>query len=266
MPQTTIYRSPRSLGLQDSPPPAVETAELARLFGRSPALAGVSLRVDAASVIALVGPNGAGKTTLLRILATAIRPSFGTAAVDGLDVARHADMVRARVAYLSHATGLYDDLTARENLRFSAQLLGLAPADARERIDQALDEVRMADGADLRVRGFSAGMRKRIALARILLAAPSLVLLDEPHAALDPDGMALVDRMLDAWRGVGVTVLLASHAVERIAHLVDGTVRLDGGLVAEVSGRGATSVAPVIRRAQPGSDPGSEPATAGASR
>ncbi len=262
MPQTTIYRSPRSLGLQDSPPPAVETAELARLFGRSPALAGVSLRVEPASVIALVGPNGAGKTTLLRILATAIRPSFGTAAVDGLDVARHADQVRARVAYLSHATGLYDDLTAAENLRFSARLLGLVPAEAGERIAAALDEVRMTDAADLRVRGFSAGMRKRIALARMLLAAPSLVLLDEPHAALDPDGMALVDRMLDAWRGVGVTVLLASHAVERIAHLVDGTVHLDGGLVAEVTGHGATSVAPVLQE----SNRGSEPAAAGAAR
>jgi heme ABC exporter ATP-binding subunit CcmA len=261
MPQTTIYRSPRSLGLQDLPPPAVETAELARLFGRSPALAGVSLRVEPASVIALVGPNGAGKTTLLRILATAIRPSFGSAAVDGLDVTRHADMVRGRVAYLSHATGLYDDLTARENLRFSAQLLGLGSADATERIAAALNEVRMAGAADLRVRGFSAGMRKRIALARILLAAPSLVLLDEPHAALDPDGMALVDRMLDAWRGVGVTVLLASHAVERIAHLVDGTVHLDGGLVAEVTGRGVTSQAPGLREPGP-----AEPATAAVAR
>jgi heme ABC exporter ATP-binding subunit CcmA len=258
MPQTTIYRSPRSLGLQDSPPPAVETAELARLFGRSAALAGVSLRVEPGSVVALVGPNGAGKTTLLRVLATAIRPSFGSAKVDGLDVTRNADLVRTRIAYLSHATGLYDDLTAGENLRFSAQLLGLPAADASGRIEAALAEVRMADGADLRVRGFSAGMRKRIALARILLAAPSLVLLDEPHAALDPDGMALVDRMLDAWRSVGVTVLLASHAVERIAHLVDGTVHLDGGLVAEVTGHGVTSRPPAIRE--------STPAVAGATR
>jgi len=241
MPQTTIYRSPRSLGLQDSPPPAVDTVELARLFGRSPALAGVSLRVEPGSVVALVGPNGAGKTTLLRVLATAIRPTFGTAAVDGLDVASYPDQVRSRVAYLSHTTGLYDDLTARENLGFAARLLGVEAGEREERMTAALEEVRMADAADLRVRGFSAGMRKRVALARILLAAPSLVLLDEPHAALDPDGMALVDRMLDAWRGVGVTVLLASHAVERIAHLVDGTVRLDGGLVAQVDGTGVAS-------------------------
>ncbi len=110
----------------------------------------------------------------------------------------------------------------------------------------------MADAGDLRVRGFSAGMRKRVALARILLAAPSLVLLDEPHAALDPDGMALVDRMLDAWRGVGVTVLIASHAVERIGEILDGTVHLDGGLVAEVTGRGVTSRPPAIARLHAG--------------
>ncbi|HLY35763.1 MAG TPA: heme ABC exporter ATP-binding protein CcmA [Candidatus Limnocylindria bacterium] len=248
MPLTTIYRSRRSLGLQDSTTPAVETTELARLFGHSAALAGISIRVEPASLIALVGPNGAGKTTLLRILATALRPSFGTARVDGLDVASHADQVRPRVAYLSHATGLYDDLTGRENLRFAARLLGLATDEAADRIEMALEEVRMADVADERVRGHSAGMRKRIALARILLGTPSLVLLDEPHAALDAEGMALVDRMLGAWREVGVTVLLASHATDRVAHLVDGSVELDGGLVAEVTGRGATSTpfAPLV--------------------
>lgn len=241
MPPTTIYRSPRSLGLQDAPPPAVDTHEVARLFGRSPALAGVSLRVDSGTVIAFSGPNGAGKTTLLRILATAIRPTFGTAAVDGLDVTRYPELVRPRIAYLSHATGLYDDLTARENLAFAARLMGVPPADAQERVAAALDEVGMAGAADLRVRSFSAGMRKRIALARILLGTPSVVLLDEPHAALDPEGMALVDGMLDAWRSVGVTVLLASHAVDRISHQADGVVRLDGGLVAEVSGHGVVS-------------------------
>ena len=244
MPLTTIYRSRRSLGLQDAPAPAVETVQLARLFGHSAALAGVSLRVEPASVIAVVGPNGAGKTTLLRILATAIRPSFGRALVDGLDVAANADQVRPRVAYLSHATGLYDDLTGRENLAFAARLLGLAGDDAAERIALALDEVRMADVADQRVRGYSAGMRKRIALARILLGAPSLVLLDEPHAALDADGMALVDRMLGAWRKVGVSVLVASHATDRVTRLVDGTVALDGGLVAEVTGTGVTADPP----------------------
>lgn len=240
MPQTTIYVSPRSLGAPDARPPAVETTDVARLFGGSPALAGVSVRIEAGRVVALTGPNGAGKTTLMRILATAIRPSYGSARVDGYDVDRDADLVRARVAYLSHATGLYDDLTARENLRFAASMLGTP--DARDRVERALSDVALAPRADERVRGFSAGMRRRVALARILLGNASLVLLDEPYAALDVEGLALVDELLNAWRGAGATVIVASHASERLAREADASLRLEGGLVADVTGNGVVSV------------------------
>ncbi len=240
MPQTTIYVAPQSHGSPDNLPPAVSTVELARLFGRSAALAGVSLRIDAGRSVALLGPNGAGKTTLLRILATAIRPSFGSAAVDGLDVARHGELVRTRVAYLSHATGLYDDLTAAENLRFAATLLDVPRAEIESRTRTALADVGLAAVADQRVASFSAGMRKRTALGRILLSAHSLLLLDEPHAALDDEGMALVDDLLRRWREAGITVLVASHAVDRLAPLVDGTVRLEGGLVSAIEGSGVT--------------------------
>jgi heme exporter protein A len=242
MPQTTIYVSPRSVGAPDTRPPAVVTTDLARLFAGVPALAGVSLRIEAGRVVGLLGPNGAGKTTLLRILATAIRPSYGSAAVDGLDLGRHAELVRERVAYLSHATGLYDDLTARENLVFAAAML--RTPDSGRRVEIALSDVGLADRAHDRTRDLSAGMRKRLALGRILLGNASLVLLDEPHAALDPDGMALVDQLLLAWRQAGVTVLLASHATDRIDALLDGRVTLDRGLVAEVSGRGVASTPP----------------------
>jgi heme exporter protein A len=244
MPQTTIYVSPRSLGAPDRRPPSVETADLARLFAGIPALAGISLRVDGGRTVALLGANGAGKTTLLRLLATSIRPSYGSARVDGLDVVDEAHLVRGRVAYLSHATGLYDDLTARENLRFAATLLGTE--DATERVERALLDVNMRARAGDRVRDFSAGMRKRVALARILLGAPSLVLLDEPYAALDADGMAIVDALLDAWHGVGVSVLVASHAVDRVAGHLDGRVVLDGGVVTEVSGEGVSARPPQL--------------------
>ena len=237
MPQT-IYVSPRSLGAPDQRPPAVVTVDLARLFAGSPALAGVSLRVEPARTVALLGGNGAGKTTLLRVLSTAIRPSYGSAQVDGLDLGRHPELVRDRVAYLSHATGLYDDLSARENLRFAAAMLGTP--DAAARVDRALRDVALHDRADDRVRGFSAGMRKRVALARILLARPSLVLLDEPYAALDADGMAIVDALLGAWREAGVTVLIASHATDRLAPLLDGTVLLERGVVAAIGGEGVS--------------------------
>jgi heme exporter protein A len=241
MPQT-IYVSPRSLGAHDTRPPAVVTTDLARLFAGSPALAGVSLQVTAGRTIALLGPNGAGKTTLMRILATAIRASYGSASVDGIDLGRDADRVRERVAYLSHGTGLYDDLTARENLAFAATLLDTPDRDAR--VERALSDVGLLERSADRVRDFSAGMRKRLALGRILLGSASLVLLDEPLAALDEDGMGLIEALLGAWRDVGVTVLIAAHATERLEPFLDGRVVLERGLVADVSGDGVSSTPP----------------------
>jgi heme exporter protein A len=238
MPQTTIYSSPRSLGAPDQLPPAVTTNELSRLFGGNAALAGVSISVQPGRLVQLAGPNGAGKTTLLRILATAIRPSFGSATVDGIDIAANPEVVRARTAYLSHATALYDDLTARENLTFSATLLGLGPERRGAAVEGVLGEVGLTDVADRRVRGLSAGTRRRLALGRVLLARPSLVLLDEPFAALDAPGIQLVERCLDRWRGDGVTTLVASHAIEHLAGRSDATIRLAGGVLVDVTGDG----------------------------
>ena len=253
MPQTTIYVSPRSHGAPNERPPAVVTTDLARLFAGSAALAGVSLRVEAGRCVALLGPNGAGKTTLLRLLATVIRPSYGAAQVDGLDVARDADLVRERVAYLSHSTGLYDDLTARENLDFAATMLGTP--DRAGRVERALADIGLGDRAGDRVRDFSAGMRRRLGLGRLLLGQASLVLLDEPTSALDEGGLGLVEQLLAAWRGVGVTVLVASHSADRIDRFLDARVVLDRGLVASVSGAGVTTVAP-------GAEPSHRPAVA----
>ncbi len=253
MPQTTIYVSPRSHGAPNERPPAVVTTNLARLFAGSAALAGVSLRVEPGRCVALLGPNGAGKTTLLRLLATVIRPSYGNVAVDGLDVGREVDLVRERVAYLSHATGLYDDLTARENLEFAATMLGTP--DRAARVERSLEDIGLTQRAGDRVRDFSAGMRRRLGIGRLLLGQASLVLLDEPTAALDGDGMVLVERVLAAWREVGVTGLVASHSADRLERFIDARVVLERGLVASVSGEGVTE-------APPASEPATRPAVA----
>jgi heme exporter protein A len=250
MPQTTIYVAPRLAGTLGTIPPAVATVELARLFGRSAALAGVSLTVEMGRTVALLGPNGAGKTTLLRILATAIRPSYGSVSIDGIDALHAAEQVRPRVVYLSHATAHYDDLTAEENLRFAATMFGWGEREGHEVVSEALATVALDAVAAHRVRTFSAGMRKRLALARVLVARPSLLLLDEPHAALDGDGMALVDRLIGLWKEAGVTVMVASHQAERVGSLADATVRLEGGLLAEASGAGV-SAGPVGARPRP---------------
>ena len=236
MPQTTIYAAPRTR--EQTPPPAVATHQLARLFGRSAALAGVSLRVESGSTVALLGPNGAGKTTLLRILATSLRPTFGSAEVGQVDVASHPELVRPRVAYLSHATALYDDLSAVENLAFAAAMRGLGSPSLAARA--ALDEVGLTIDADRRVGAFSAGMRRRLALGRLLLGTPSLVLLDEPHAALDEDGMMLVDRLIERWHAERVTVVVASHQAERVLQLADGWATLAAGVLVGAGGSGVS--------------------------
>jgi heme exporter protein A len=238
MPPTTIHVRPT--GTPDETTPGVETRDLARLFRRSPALAGVSLQVESGRAVALLGPNGAGKTTLLRILATALRPTFGTAAVDGIDVAVQPEAVRPRVALLPHATGLYDDLTAPENLAFAAALMGVPAPERADRVAAALSRVGMEAERASRVGRFSAGMRRRVALARVLLGHPRLVLLDEPYAALDADGMALVDDLLGEWRDAGATVLVATHAEDRLTARLDGWARLEHGLLVEVGGTGLT--------------------------
>jgi len=238
MPPTTIHVRPT--GVPDETTPAVETRDLARLFRGSRALAGVTLRVEAGRAVAVLGPNGAGKTTLLRILATALRPSFGIASVDGIDVAIRPEEIRPRVAFLPHATGLYDDLSAAENLRFAARLMGLPAPDREDRVGAALQRVGLSGDRDTRVSTFSAGTRRRLALGRLLLGHPRLVLLDEPYAALDSTGMALVDELLDEWRAAGATVLVATHADERLAARADAWLRLVDGLLVEVGGEGAS--------------------------
>jgi len=130
-------------------------------------------------------------------------------------------------------------------------MLGLEPDTAVERVVDVLEEVGLADVASTRVGGFSAGMRRRLALGRVLLARPSLVLLDEPFAALDADGIVLMERLLDRWRRSGVTALVASHATEHLAAHADATVQLEGGIVTSVAGGGVTFQTPARDRLTP---------------
>ncbi|MBI4408857.1 MAG: heme ABC exporter ATP-binding protein CcmA [Gemmatimonadetes bacterium] len=222
----------------DSGVAAVETVELARRFGRRWALRGVSLRVDPGSAVALVGPNGSGKTTLLRLLTTALRPSRGSARVFGCDVLRSPAAVRAQVGMLAHAPGLYEDLTAGENLRFALRMWGMDAAPAR--ITAALAAVNLEHEEQERVRGFSSGMRRRLALARLLLRPPRLLLLDEPYASFDAAGMRQVHRLVRDIAADGGAVLLATHDRERAAEVVDRFVELQAGRVLN----GASATAP----------------------
>jgi heme exporter protein A len=178
----------------------------------------------------VTGRNGSGKSTLLRILATAIQADRGTARVEGFDLRTEAREVRRRVALLSHQHYLYESLTALENLQIAARFLGREAA--RAALLPLLEKVGLADRADDAPLTFSAGMRKRLALARVLLQPASVVLLDEPYGQLDPPGFRLVDRLLGLLRERGATVLMATHLLERGAELCDRGLILEEGRLA----------------------------------
>jgi len=196
-------------------------------YGGPPVLASLDLDVTAGRVVALHGPNGAGKTTLLRLLATRLRPARGEAQVLGCDVVRDAHRVRALIALLPVYGGAYGALSGRENLRLAVALRGGDPG--RAPIGEALEGVGLADAGDHLVRAYSSGMRKRLALARLSLADAPVWLLDEPYAALDEEGQALVDRMIAGARSDGRTVLVASHDLARSLATADAVVEMSAG-------------------------------------
>lgn len=214
-------------------PPAVDVAGIARRFGYRWALRGISLHVEEGESVALLGRNGSGKTTLLRILSTALRPTRGAGRVHDHDLVREADRVRACIGVLGHSPGLYNDLTAAENLDFAMRMAGRgAVAGAR---DRALEEVGLAGEVDERVRGFSAGMKRRLGLARLMLLEPRLLLLDEPYASFDDDGVERVNAFLDAHRAAGNTIIVATHDPAKAGRRIDRVVRLESGRLIEDS-------------------------------
>ncbi len=208
-------------------PPAIALSDVDRRWGRERVLRGVSLEVAAGRIVALRGRNGSGKTTLLRILATRLRPSSGRGEIFGHDLIREGAEVRKRIAYQSVQSGSYGALTARENLTLAATLTG-AP---RHRIDEVLRRVGLEPHAGRLVRVFSSGMKRRLGLARLLLADADLWLLDEPYASLDEDGRELVDDLLAEARQDGRTVLIASHEPERLIGRVDASLEMEQGVL-----------------------------------
>ncbi len=208
---------------------AVELSGVARRFGRRWVLRGADLTVTRGESIALMGRNGSGKTTLLRVIATLLRPSRGTGRVLGFDLAHDAPQVRERVGLLGHHAGLYEDLTAGENLRFSLQMAG-QPYHPQA-IEKVLEQVGLATERDERVRGFSVGMRRRLALARLFLRPPRLLLLDEPYAAFDSDGVDLVNAFAQNIAGGDGSVIVVTHDIARALPAVQRVMRIENGRV-----------------------------------
>ena len=198
------------------------------LIGRFPALAGVDLDVGEGEVVLLQGPNGAGKSTLLRLCAGLLRLESGEGDVLGHDLATERPAIRRSVGLLGHDTALYDDLTVRENLDFWARASRVDGAS----VEPAMERLGVADRLhDVAVGLLSAGQRRRVALAAIVVRRPRVWLLDEPHAGLDPSGRDLVDRLVVDAAAAGATVLLSSHEVDRTLDLATRRITVAGGTI-----------------------------------
>ena len=189
-------------------PEAIALRGLSRAYGDHLALRDVTVALGRGETLAVLGPNGAGKTTLLRILATLLRPSAGKVEVLGAALPRQAWKVRARIGFLGHEPLLYRELTVAENLAFHGRLHGL-DGDGVDRAAELLERVGMDAAAEVRVNDLSAGMRQRVAVCRALLHEPDLLLLDEPHAHLDPGASELVEPLIGARSGH--TRVLVTH-------------------------------------------------------
>ena len=207
----------------------VESRALTRSFGPRVALSAVDLRVDAGECLALFGPNGAGKTTLLRLLAGLLRPTSGSASIDGVALPGGVS-ARSLVGLISHQSMLYPALTAHENVEFSARLHGVPNASVAAL--RALELLRVADRAKTPVRSLSRGLQQRVAVARALVHEPRVLLLDEPFTGLDDAGVAVLTETLATLARGGAAVLLVTHGVrEGLALATHVAVLRKGALV-----------------------------------
>ncbi len=212
-------------------------SDVSRHYGRRRALSHVTLSCGAGEITGLLGPNGAGKSTLLSLLATLAEPSAGEVRY-GDHTAREAGArLRAQIGFLSHDLQLYPELTARENLEFFAALYGLQSPAARAA--QALSTAGLAARADDVVEGFSRGMRQRLALERVLLHRPRLVLFDEPFTGLDESSCGALAARLTALRAAGRIIVLATHNLDVVDGVLDRAVLLQSGRLRELGREGA---------------------------
>jgi ABC-2 type transport system ATP-binding protein len=201
---------------------SIATTGLTKRYGTFVAVDGLDLAVREGEVFGLLGPNGAGKTTTILMLLGLTEPSGGQAQVLGCDPTREPLKVKSLVGYLPDAVGFYEDLTARQNLMYTADLNGIPRKVAGPRIDALLERVGLSEVRDKLAGQFSRGMRQRLGIADVLVKNPRLIILDEPTIGLDPDGtVALLDLIHELSREEGITVLLSSHLLEQVQRICD---------------------------------------------
>lgn len=199
-------------------------------YSRQWTLLQVSAEFAEGKATLITGDNGAGKTTLLRVIATALRPTRGTVQIFGHDAFGERELIRSQLGMISHNSHLYYDLSAMENLELVSEFSGLGSTRADHQA--ALERVGLGDAANQAVRSFSAGMKRRVMIARLLMRRPRLVIFDEPFGQLDPSGVELMSEVFLKLKGAGCTILLATHLHELGRSLCDYEMSLERGRVA----------------------------------
>lgn len=213
--------------------PAIAADGLTKIYGSKRAVDLLDLEVERGEIFGLLGPNGAGKTTTILMMLGLTEPTTGTARVFGLDPARESLAVKRMVGYLPDDVGFYENLTARENLRYTARLNRLSEHVADRRIEAVLGQVDLLADADRRVGGYSRGMRQRLGVADALVKEPQLLILDEPTVNIDPEGVRQLLGVVESLRDErGVTVVLSSHLLGQVQQICDRIgIFVDGRLV-----------------------------------
>ncbi len=212
---------------------AIEVKELTKIFeGKIKAVDGISFDVKKGEILGFLGPNGAGKTTTLNMLSTLLRPTSGTATVNGHDVLSEPDAVRRSIGYVFQDTTLDIELTGRENLDFHGRLYGLERSIRQQRIKEVLELVQLTDRADNFVKTYSGGMKRRLEIARGLLHHPQVLFLDEPTLGLDPQTRRSIwEHILQLNQEKEVTIILTTHYTEEADYLCKHILIIDFGKV-----------------------------------
>ena len=214
----------------------IEARNLRKTFnkGKVVAVDNVSFTARDGEITGLLGPNGAGKTTTLRMLYTLLRPDSGSMRIDGIDPEEQPLSIKRALGVVPDSRGLYDRLTARENIRYYGKLHGLKKADIQRRIDDMVEILGMSEFIDRRTTGFSQGQRVKVAIARALIHEPRTVLLDEPSNGLDVMTTRALREFLRQLKARGSCVVLSTHIMQEVAALCDRIVIVaDGKIAAE---------------------------------
>lgn len=212
----------------------LEVKNLTKKFKDFTAVDNVSFKVDEGEILGLIGENGAGKTTTMRMLATMLKVTSGEGTISGYDLIKEPESVRAEIGILfGGEVGLYDRLTARENIMYFAQLNGMKTDDANKSIEELTTQLEMGEFIDKRVGKFSRGMKQKVAIARSIVHRPSVMLFDEPSTGLDVSATRLIQDFIINCKSEGKAVLFSSHSMKEVEKLCDRIVIMHKGNIVE---------------------------------